>query len=78
MQRSDVNQVNLVALFGKPAGMTAWPTTDIQNYSWYRRKKTLKKFTRTFTVKLPCTGMQSVHLISGSIVVSNFLGFRRT
>jgi hypothetical protein len=77
MQRSHVNQVNLIALFGKPAGMTTWPTTDIQNLGWHRREKTLEKLTRTFTINLTRTRVQSGRLISGGIVVSDFLGLWR-
>jgi len=74
MQRADVNQVNLVALPRKPAGMTAGSTSDIENRSWCRREKALEKLTRTFAVKFACTRIQSVGLISGGVVFRDLCG----
>jgi len=77
MERGNVNQVDLIALLGKSACMTTRPTADIENRSWCRREKTLEKLTRTFAVKLTCTRMQSVGLISGGIVLSDLFGLWR-
>jgi hypothetical protein len=77
MQRGDVNEMNLIALSGKPAGMTAWPATDIQDRGRWRRKKPLEKLTRAFTVKVTCALMQSVSLVSGVVVISDCFRLRR-
>lgn len=77
MQRSDVDQVQLIALCGQPAGMTARPSTDIQDRGWRWREESREKLTRALTLKLTAAGMQSIRFVSGGVVLSDLSGPRR-
>src|SRR5579884_708654 len=77
VQWGNIDQMDLVALSGKPAGMTTRPAADVQNRGRRRRQKPQKKLARARPVQLAFPGMQPVRLIAGGIVIRDFFGLWR-
>src|SRR5262245_15913269 len=48
VQRADVDEMHGIALFGKPASMTARPAADIQDRGGRRGEKALEELARAF------------------------------
>src|SRR5262249_38510788 len=77
MERGNVDQVDPVAPRGQPAGMTAWPTPNVEDCGRSRRQEAGQQLAEAFAIQLPRALMQPGGLVAGSIVGRDRFGLRR-
>jgi hypothetical protein len=51
MDWSNVEQMDVIALFRQPGSVAAWAAADIKDDGRWRRQKSLEKLAGTFSIK---------------------------
>src|SRR5262245_15241953 len=76
MERSNVDEVDLISPRGQPAGMTAGSTADVEDHGRCRRQKASQQLAGAFAIQLASALVQPVGLVARGIVGGDRLGLR--
>src|SRR5689334_17170847 len=74
MEWSNVDEVNLIAPAGQPAGMAAGPAADVEDRGRRRRQKTSQQLAGAFAIQLTGALKQPDGLVAGGVVGGNRFG----
>src|SRR5262245_36323786 len=75
MKGSNVDEVDVIPTRPQPAGMSAWPATDVEDRGGRRRQKACQQLARAFAIELTGALMQPAGLGAGGVVCGD--RFRR-
>src|SRR5262249_17253308 len=74
VERSEVDEVNLVAPRGQPAGMATRPAADVEDRGRRRRQETPQQLAGAFAIQLASALMQPVGLVARRVVGGDRFG----
>src|SRR5262245_36762444 len=74
MEWSNVEEVNLIALRGQPAGMAARPATDVEDRGRRRRQEAPQQLAGAFAIQLTGALKQPDGLVAGGVVSGDCFG----